>query len=57
VNGIADGQVIVAPTAAERRRVQPLVTFEANGGKRAEIRVGQQARRSPWVARNCFTCG
>lgn len=38
---IDDGQVIVPPTAAERRGVQPVVTLRVAGGRRAEVRVGQ----------------
>lgn len=38
---IADGQVIVPPTATERRGIQPTVTLTVNGGNRAEVRVGQ----------------
>jgi len=41
---ILDGQEIVAPTAAERKGVQLVVTLEANGGDRGEIRVGRQVR-------------
>jgi hypothetical protein len=36
-----DGQVIVPPTAAARKSIQPVVTLTANGGQRAEVRVGQ----------------
>lgn len=35
------GQVIVPPTANERKGIQPVVTLMANGGKRAEINAGQ----------------
>lgn len=38
---IDNGQVIVAPTAAERRGIQPVVTLRANGAERAEIAAGQ----------------
>ncbi|MEO6091711.1 MAG: hypothetical protein ABIT04_01910 [Novosphingobium sp.] len=38
---IADGQVVVPPTAALRRGIQPVVTVRANGGQRADVRVGQ----------------
>lgn len=38
---IDDGQVLVAPTAAARKGVQPVVVLKANGGARAEIRAGQ----------------
>jgi hypothetical protein len=38
---IEDGQVIVPVTAAERKGVQPVVTVKANGGERAEVKIGQ----------------
>jgi hypothetical protein len=38
---VEDGQVVVAPTAAERLGVQPVVTLTANGGQRAEVSVGE----------------
>jgi hypothetical protein len=38
---IVDGQVVVPPTAEERKGIQPVVTVKANGGKRAEVKVGQ----------------
>ncbi len=38
---IEDGQVIVPATAAERKGIQPVVTVKANGGKRAEVKIGQ----------------
>ena len=39
---IVDGQVIVPATAEERKGVQPVVTVKVNGGKRADVKVGQQ---------------
>ena len=36
-----DGQVVTAPTAAERKGVQPVVTLTADGGARAEVSRGQ----------------
>jgi hypothetical protein len=36
-----DNALILPATAAERGGVQPLVTAEANGGGRAEVRVGE----------------
>lgn len=39
---MADGQVIVPPTAAERRGVQLVVEVKANGGVRAEVSVGEK---------------
>lgn len=39
---VVDGQVIVPPTAAERRGIQPVVTLLANGGLRADVQVGEE---------------
>jgi hypothetical protein len=41
---VQDGQVIVPPTANERKGIQPVVTLTINGGARADIRVGQSAK-------------
>ena len=38
---VVDGQVIVPPTAGERKGVQPVVNVQANGGPRADVKVGQ----------------
>nr|WP_295921788.1 hypothetical protein [uncultured Dyadobacter sp.] len=38
---VTNGQVVVPQTANERRGIQPVVTLKANGGKRADVRVGQ----------------
>jgi len=38
---IEDGQVIVPPTATERKGIQPVLTLKANGGERAEVKVGE----------------
>jgi len=38
---IVDGQVVVPPTADERKGIQPVVTVKANGGKRADVKVGE----------------
>ena len=40
---VVDGQVMVPSTAGERRGVQPVVSVEANGGARAEVKAGQAA--------------
>src|SRR5262249_61982689 len=38
---VANGaQIVVPPTADERKGVQPVVTLTVNGGKRADISVG-----------------
>ncbi|HEX3899776.1 MAG TPA: PKD domain-containing protein [Mycobacteriales bacterium] len=37
----ADGKVSLPATAAERGGVQPVVTVTANGGSRAEVKVGE----------------
>ncbi len=41
---VIDGQVIVAPTAAARHGIQPVVTLAANGGARAVVKAGQSVR-------------
>jgi hypothetical protein len=38
---VVDGQVIVPPTAGERKGVQLVVSVQANGGPRADVKVGQ----------------
>jgi hypothetical protein len=38
---VVDGQVLVAPTARERKGAQPVVSVQANGGARADVSVGQ----------------
>jgi hypothetical protein len=38
---LVDGQIVVAPTAAERGGIQPVVTLTANGGTRAEVVAGE----------------
>ena len=38
---IVDGQVVIPATANERRGIQPVVVVRANGGKRADVKVGQ----------------
>ena len=37
---VVDGQVLVPPTAAERRGIQPVLSAQANGTDRAEISAG-----------------
>jgi hypothetical protein len=37
---VIDGQVLVPPTAAERKGVQPVVALAANGGERAVVKAG-----------------
>ena len=37
---IEDGQVIIPPTADERKGIQPVITLKANGGARADTKVG-----------------
>ncbi|MFC1925062.1 hypothetical protein ACFLW2_00010 [Chloroflexota bacterium] len=41
VYDVADGQIILRPTAAQRNGMQPVVTMKANGGMRAEVSVGE----------------
>ena len=38
---VQDGQVLVPPTAGERRGVQPVVDLTANAAERADVKVGQ----------------
>ena len=38
---VVDGQVIVPPSAAERKGVQPVVSVQANGGTRTDAKVGE----------------
>ncbi|GAA4435341.1 hypothetical protein GCM10023188_27290 [Pontibacter saemangeumensis] len=38
---VVDGQVILPPTANERRGIQPVVTVKVGGGKRVDVKVGQ----------------
>jgi hypothetical protein len=38
---VEDGQVMVPPSAAARKGVQPVVRLTANGGARADVRVGE----------------
>jgi len=38
---VVDGQVVVPATANERKGIQPIVELKANGGERAEVKVGQ----------------
>lgn len=38
---VVDGQVIVPPSAAERKGIQPVVVMKANGGVRVEVAVGE----------------
>ena len=47
---IEDGQVIIPPTAAERRGIQPVAILRANGGERADVETGQQVSFSADVA-------
>ncbi len=39
---VVDGQVIVPDTAQERQGFQPTIDLKANGGRRAEIKAGQE---------------
>lgn len=38
---VADGQVIIPPTAAERKGIQPVVALTANGGEKAVVKAGE----------------
>jgi hypothetical protein len=39
---LVDGQVMVPETAPERKGIQPVINLQANGGKRAEVAVGEK---------------
>ncbi|MCX6215766.1 hypothetical protein [Spirosoma sp.] len=47
---IDNGQVIIPQTADERRGIQPVVSLNANGSKRADISVGQTVTFTAEVA-------
>ena len=47
---IESGQVIPAPTAAERRGIQPVVTLTVNGAERVEIAAGQSVTFTGTIA-------
>ena len=38
---VADSQIVVAPTASQRKSVQPVVKLTVNGGARADVKVGE----------------
>lgn len=38
---VKDGQVVVPPTASERKGVQPVLRLDVNGGQRAEVTPGE----------------
>jgi hypothetical protein len=44
-----DNQLVLPATAAERKGVQPLVRLTANGGARAEVKVGQPVTFVGWA--------
>ena len=46
---LVDGQIVVPPTAADRKGIQPVVTLTANGGTRAEVAVGDVVEFSALV--------
>lgn len=39
---MVDGQIVLAPTAAERGGIQPVVSVTANGSTRADVRAGDE---------------
>ena len=43
---VNDGQIVLAPGAAARKGVQPVVTLKANGKALARVKVGQTVRFS-----------
>ncbi len=46
---VDDGQIVVPSTAAQRKGIQPVVVLSANGGKRAEVKVGEPVTLSAVV--------
>jgi hypothetical protein len=46
---VTDGQVIVPPSAAARRGIQPVVVLKANGGASAQVGVGKPVQFSAIV--------
>jgi hypothetical protein len=46
---LVDGQIFVAPTASERKGIQPVVTVTANGGARTDVAVGDDVEFSAFV--------
>lgn len=47
---VADTQVVVANDAATRKGIQPVVALQANGGERAEAKVGEAVRFTATIA-------
>jgi hypothetical protein len=47
---IAQGQVVTAPSAAQRRGIQPVVTLRVAGGQGAEVRAGQRVTFTGTIA-------
>jgi hypothetical protein len=47
---VVDGQVVLPPTAAARRGVQPVVTLRVAGRDRIEVRAGQPVRFTGTIA-------
>lgn len=47
---VKESQIVVPQTADERKGLQPVVTLTANGGARAEVRVGEQVQFTAVVA-------
>lgn len=47
---VSDGQVVVPPTAAERKGTQPIVNFLVGGKSRTDVKTGQEVQFSGRVA-------
>lgn len=43
---VVDSQIVVAPKAADRKSIQPVVTLAANGGVRADVKIGESVKFS-----------
>lgn len=46
---IVDGQVVLPPTAAERKGIQPVIVLKANGGERADVKTGEAVEFSATI--------
>lgn len=47
---VVDGQIVVPPTADERRGIQPVVSVKVNGGERADVSTGKLVKFSATAA-------
>ena len=47
---VVDGQIVVPPTAEERRGIQPVVSVKVNGGERADVSTSKPVKFSATAA-------